>query len=161
MRQIRNGVFETNSSSTHSISINNTTLMDSELIIDEFDGYIYVSLEEFCHWDHSSQNDRLAWLIQTIACSIDGNMFWCSNDKEWKEAAEKLYNHEDFQRLSNEIAGYVGNGCNGIRVEERSEGYIDHESQYGSLNDFLWNYDTSILEFVFGKNVYLHFEFNG
>ena len=53
-------------------------------------------------------------------------------------------------------------GCDHIRINTDSEGYIDHESVMYSICE-LRDYDLggSYKSFVFGKDTYVHFEHNG
>ena len=161
MLRIRKNVFETNSSSSHSITIPHPNELNwNEMDINE-DGYIEVSLGKFCHGDHESQNDRLAWLIQLIVNEkLSYNAFWYYRDKdEWETLAEQLYATEEFQELEAEIADYAD--CSGIRLSPRTEGYIDHSSNYDSMKSFLLEYDVSAVSFVFGEGVVMNFEFIG
>ena len=161
MINIRTNVFETNSSSSHSITIPYPLeLNENEMEINE-DGYIEVSLSQFCHWEHESQMDRLAWLIQLLANEKLGyNPFWYHrNDEHWHELAEKLYATEEFQELSAEIADYAS--CRGIVLAELTSGYIDHDSNYESMKIFLLEYGVDAVSFVFGNGIEMMFEFNG
>ncbi len=54
MQQIRKSVFETNSSSTHSISIDSHG--DIELITPDDDGYIYIDIGQF-GWEEETHHD--------------------------------------------------------------------------------------------------------
>ena len=127
----------------------------------EDDGYIYIELQEFCSYaDYYSQQDRLSFLIQQLGYEL-GLDFWCVSKKEWEENAQKLYESDKFIELSDKIAEYAGNGCKGVRLQDYSEGYIDHEGVYDSLDDFLDYEYTTLIDFVFGNNVIIHFEFNG
>jgi hypothetical protein len=124
---IRNGVFETNSSSAHSISISKC---DQEFIIDTIypdqDGVILVKGEEF-GWAWEKFNDsmtKLAYVMQ---------------DQQGK--------HDEIIEVVKEQTGalevvFVENG-----------GYIDHES-YGTAYDVCHDKD-SIKNFVFNKNSWL------
>lgn len=159
MRKIRRNVFETNSSSTHSITIIDATLEPSYMYISD-DGYIYVELEECCSYaDYCSQRSRLAIALQQLMYE-EGLDFWYASD--YDAELEKLYSNEKFQKFSDEIAEYVGEPCKGVRLAEGTEGYIDHESVYYSLDRFLSeNGFSSLVDFVFSKGVNVHFEFNG
>ena len=159
MRKIRRGVFETNSSSSHSITIGDSTPEPNYMIINE-DGYIYIQLEECCSYaDYCSQRSRLPIALQQLIYE-EGLDLWYTDD--WEMEAEQLYANEHFQQFSKEIADYVGEPCKGVRLEEWTSGYIDHESVYYCLDEFLHqNGFNNLIEFVFGRDVNVHFEFNG
>lgn len=170
---VRRSTFETNSSSSHSISIIDSTLVDSELNLvdaweidycDDLDynkQYVLIDFHEYCGWDdHESQEDRLALCIQQLVAEL-GLDFWCVSNEEWYKNINKLYESEKFQEISDEVASYVGSHCGGVRIRELSEGYIDHDSDYGSYDNFM-NYNCLDLNsFVFAKKAKAHFQFNG
>ena len=161
MINIRRNVFETNSSSSHSITIPfPLELEDCNLIVND-EGYIEVALHEFCHTPFDSQMARLAWLVQLIINSDLGhNNFWCVPGlEEWNKRAWELYETEDFKELSAAIAEYAN--CKGIVLYFGTEGYIDHESCYPGMHSFLSGYDVSIVDFVFGKDINMFFQFCG
>lgn len=173
MRSIRRNTFETNSSSSHSISIIDSTLVDSELNMvdtweldycDDLDynkQYVLIDFHEYCGWDdHESQEDRLALCIQQLVAEL-GLDFWCVSNEEWHENIKKLYESEKFQEISDEIASYIGSHCGGVRIRELSEGYIDHDSDYGSYDNFMQYNCLDLVNFVFAKKAKAHFEFNG
>jgi len=173
MKSIRRGTFETNSSSSHSISIVDSELVESELNLvdpweidycDDLDynkQYVMIDFHEYCGWDdHESQEDRLALCIQQLVAELDLD-FWCVSNEKWYENIKKLYESEKFQEISDEIADYVGSHCGGVRIRELSEGYIDHDSYYGSYDNFMSCNGLDLVCFVFAKEAYAHFEFNG
>lgn len=51
--------------------------------------------------------------------------------------------------------------CGGVRIRELSEGYIDHDSDYGSYDNFMRYNGLDLNSFVFAKKAKAHFEFNG
>ena len=65
MRQIRNGVFETNSSSTHSVSVRCGKGLQQNWMPVGNDGYIHASLDEF-GWEietYRDQDAKLSYLL--------------------------------------------------------------------------------------------------
>lgn len=167
MIQIRQNVFETNSSSTHSITIADSALLPSEfevMIDDNGDEVIHVDLVGFCSYhDHESQNDKLAYLVEQIAYITDNEyaLNFYGTKEENEEAQEALYKTSEFRELEDAICDYAD--CKHIRINPRSEGYIDHESVVDSLEDWAWfGMDrNNYLTFVFAKDSWVHFEFNG
>lgn len=155
MRQIRNCVFETNSSSTHSVTIKHKGLSKNCIHISK-DGYIHTHFDEY-GWeirDYADQEDRLSYLVTMLAEKNDSRI-WCFSEKEIRETIKNLMKTYDFNRLSDEIGEYAG--CRGVIIDP-SEGYIDHQSHegYRTFQDFLDDYDTDIVEFVFGRGNIVH-----
>lgn len=150
MKQIRRNVFETNSSSTHSITIRHDELEQNYMKIHD-DGYIHTQLREF-GWeieDYESQEDRLSYLL-TMLAEKNGLSTWlrtCETDE--------LMNTQDFKRISKEIGEYAD--CSGVIVDP-SEGYIDHQSHedYQTFQEFLDEYGTDAVEFVYGRGNIVH-----
>lgn len=165
-RVIRRSVFETNSSSVHSVSISNNDLQDSHLTVND-DGYIEVDPGEF-GWGVESFTDQTTKLEYLVMMAMETEGKECTS-------IEEFYQTEGFQHINREIACYCN--CKGIIVpelkiekhtyktdkgEERfyinHEGYIDHQSceNYGSLKEFLDDYRTTVIEFVFNPGAILH-----
>lgn len=165
-KQIRNKVFETNSSSTHSLTIGNGTLNNSNLHID-YDNMVEVDFGEF-GWevcDYFDQYTKLQYILTMCAC-ID--RYKCTTPEEF-------YKTEGFKSISNAIANYCN--CDGIKLKDgciRTEhynyddedeyylsidGYIDHQSVegYSSVADFLeQNNISSVEEFIFNDGIAVH-----
>lgn len=155
MRQIRHSVFETNSSSTHSITIKHKGLGNNSMKVQD-DGYIHTALGEF-GWeiaDYRSQEDRLSYLVTMLAEKHGFNTIWC-DDETAAERISDLMKTKDFKQLSDEVGNYAR--CRGVIIDN-SQGYIDHQSHeyYNTLNDFLREYRTDIVEFVFGRGNIVH-----
>lgn len=157
MRQIRRNVFETNSSSSHSVTIKHAEgLAPNHMPIHE-DGYIHVSLGQF-GWgiDHfNDQSTLLSYLVTMAMCKSDINE-WAYDSAE-KLAADVMKTKE-FERISDAVAAYAC--CNGVIIDGDIEGYIDHQSHcdYSSVQDFLNDYDTDIIEFIYGNGTILHID---
>lgn len=149
MIQIRHGVFETNSSSTHSITVSSKNLKPPILNILD-DGCIHVDLGEF-GWEEASyysQNDRLSYLL-TMLYELTG--MGISYSKNYELNVMKLMlESDDFDRISDEVCSYVG--VDRI-VIDNIYGYIDHQSStdyYRTIDEFLADCGCTIKEFVFG-----------
>lgn len=156
MRQIRNSVFETNSSSTHSVSIRNGESRIDNLYV-ESDNKVHVTFGEF-GWeveDYWDAGTKLSYLVTMIA-EFEHLDIWCSSPWDEDTLNETLMDSEDFRTLNATISERCD--CNGIWVD-RSEGYIDHQSceYYNCIQDFIddWRID-SVEDFIFNVNVILH-----
>ena len=157
MRQIRRNVFETNSSSTHSISFSSRdeALEESVLKVAN-DGYIHIGFGEF-GWEietYSSQGSKLSYLLTMIACVNGLTPSWY--EKDFGYLRTEITELDDFKTLNDEIIEYTR--CEyGLYIDE-SYGYIDHQSfeDYRSLKDFLNDWGVkNCIEFIFG-NVIVH-----
>ena len=148
MKQIRNNIFETNSSSIHSVSIrgcnkNEYTEPDEEEIkyslnYDESDNYLHACLGEF-GWEIESYDmpcEKLSYLL-TMICATSGIDTWWGDKKE-DELREELSENECFKELNEKLIEL--SGTNGIYVDDM-EGYIDHQSSenYSDAKEFLAN----------------------
>lgn len=170
MLQIRRNVFETNSSSSHSITINNDALVSNEIpIVEDWeicDGEptMLVELDGFCSWcDHESQMEKLAYLIMQIAYILDLEYAngWYGSKEDIEVAREKLYESDEFKELEDIICDYAG--CKHIRLREDTEGYIDHDSVVEDIHELkTWDIPYGgYLTLVYGADTYIHFEHNG
>lgn len=155
MKQIRQCVFETNSSSTHSITIRKRGLDPNYMRVYD-DGYIHVELGEF-GWEcenYDMQSDKLSYVV-TMLAEKNGLATWWGSDKSLEDHAKEIMETKDFLKISREIGEYAK--CNGIIIDP-SEGYIDHQSHedYATLQDFLDDYGTNVIELVFGRGNVVH-----
>lgn len=141
-RQIRNRIFETNSSSVHSIVITPNGREPSNLPINER-GNIEVALGHFGKEDrlYTEQIDKLSYLMTCIYYMADQDCIYMMEQRE-------------FQLIEDAICKY--SGASGIEVVSVDNAYLDHQSvPYGSLEIInVWDEDE-ILNFVFNKNVML------
>ena len=156
MRQIRRGVFETNSSSSHSLTVKGKDypLSESYLSVED-DGYVHASFGEF-GWGYdklTGQDEKLSYLCTMAACA-DASM--ASN--------EDFYKNVGFIAINDVIKEKCA--CNGVIIDTpisryvydggswpEFEGGIDHQSSYGSLQGFLDDYDVTIEQVIFSGGV--------
>lgn len=168
MQKIRAYVFETNSSSTHSVSVKLSRDCEIERSIAELklhvlgDGFLHLSCGEF-GWGPEQFDDplnKLSYLI-TLICEINNIDGWYSdaNDDDLRAQLEDV---KDFQCLNDYITQLIPN-CNGIYVDY-FDGYIDHQSceDFQNINDFLsrhrgaYRHGTLPLEdFLLNRNILL------
>lgn len=167
MKKIRRNVFETNSSSSHSVTIykdRDSVTWHKSLDLDmNWDDRYEISFGEF-GWGPDTYclpNNKLSYLVTMIAMT-SGEYPWCCNESELKEIIERVENHEDFLELSESISSYLrsnGDYCKGLSIKVE-EGYIDHQSYeyYSNLQDFLDDYGVSAEEFVFNPAIVLEID---
>lgn len=162
MIKIRNSVFETNSSSTHSISIgggNPDRISEFNSLgkyIDE-DNYLHIKFMGF-GWGYDFYCDaytKLVYLIQMICLThgIDLDSWWTVN-KSPEHVMNNLNDVDEWEWINNYIRKWFG--IEGIYIDS-VDGYIDHQSYeyYRSAKDFLNAYELTIEEFLFNPNVKL------
>lgn len=167
MRQIRNNVFETNSSSTHSVSVSykNSNYYSNDCLedhIDYNDNKVHVNFGEF-GWEMASYDhpyEKLQYIV-TMLVETEGRNILSVDD---------LFETEGFKLINDAVAYYCN--CNGICIDDEMkmkyyewdgkkhfyldhEGYIDHQSHenYKCVQDFLDDYGVSAEKFIFDNGV--------
>lgn len=127
--KIRHSVFETNSSSSHSISWSRdvTKLLDS--IGPDVDGNIVLTGGEF-GWGYERYSD--AW-TKANYCAVD---------------VAGTPNEEVLKRIIREHTG-----AKRVTVQLSSDAYIDHQSQ-GTAHD-LFDNEEDVKQFIFNRNISL------
>ena len=140
MKQIRKDVFETNSSSVHTLQISNDGLEPSELKLNK-DGNIEVEFGEFekDYRIYNNQYEKLQYLISFIAYNY--GYYYDLDD---------LYENYDFREVRDAICEYTG--ANDIVVVGETLPHIDHQSQYDCV---IRLYKDEIINFVFNKFITL------
>lgn len=134
---IRRGVFETNSSSMHSISIcwdgNNTELLHP------VDGVLDVQFDEF-GWEQEEYNDvhtKLSYLLTYIFSGCDA--IECGEDRD------------EYKQLMRVLSKYCGVEClnylNCNEVNYWQFGYIDHQSM--DVPEECFESDDKLINFLF------------
>lgn len=161
MIRIRKNVFETNSSSTHSVTIGGgaepSTLSFTCDDITNWEEGIVIDTVGFCGWNnHDTQEEKLAYLMQQLAY-INGfhDIFWSSPSEE---RLQEFYECDDFKELEEAICDYTGAKC--LRFGNLG-GYIDHDSIVYDIYELKDEVDNSYTTFVFSPDSYVHFEFCG
>ena len=158
MKQVRRSVFETNSSSTHSITITHGRISNNSIRVGS-DGYIHTELDDF-GWevcDYRSQAERLSYLVTMLAVKSDVTLwiYDANENRTDKDIVEDIMETREFEKLSDEIGRHAR--CRGVIIDP-SGGYIDHQSHedYRDFQDFLDYYNTNVVEFVFGRGNVVH-----
>ena len=154
-KKIRDGVFETNSSSCHAVSFSKHKIMNFALPTPNEDGYLHMDFGEF-GWEERRYNDpitKLRYALTMIAMVHRGEFY----------NAEEFYELDDFKMIDEVVKNKID--CKGIIMEDSAfnsdwyeiDGYIDHQSceDYSCLQDFLNDYDVSLEDFIFNADVIL------
>ena len=140
-RTIRMNVFETNSSSVHSISVCPDGMEESKLPTDR-DGYVLVRYGQFGRNSelYCTQEEKLSYLV--TQCYYLGGWEYKMNEDNYH-----------FRNVVEAIRDYTG--CEGIRIVG-GEPEIDHQMMPEYEIRFVNEYDPkSIQEFVFNKYIRL------
>ena len=140
---IRNAVFETNSSSVHSVTYSNVGLKPSELPMDD-DGYVIAYYGEFGKdlKYFKSQSSKLSYLVS--CCYYLGG---------WNDPTESSY---QFRQIEDVVKEYIP-GCQGIKIADfPDQPDIDHQSIPEYDIEIVNIYDEEeLINFIFNENVYL------
>lgn len=142
-KQIRNNVFETNSSSVHSISISGKGLRKNKMKIYP-DGKIHVELNEF-------GKDLNFYSTQKMKLSYLCTLCWYENGMTVDDI-EDCYH---FQCLEEMIREYTG--ADGILITSEKKAGIDHQSvpEWGGNDVVNLNDKDDMKQFVFNSYISL------
>lgn len=157
MKSIRRSVFETNSSSTHSVSISKGDLIKPNIAnLDELNvsfGEYGWEYEEYCYWEN-----KLSYLLTMV---LETEAYGIETSKDtWIEEFKEL---DGYKLLDETIYSVLEAHISLEHYRERDEkykcdlGYIDHQSceDYGSLSGFLEYNGISAYDFIFNDGVYV------
>lgn len=154
-KQIRIGMFETNSSSVHSFCFSKKGLEKCHMKIHE-DGYVHITLDQYFGKDEArffNQKTKLKYIMTWLYASYDFDI------EKIEYESYDLYNfNEAFGKYVTEHNGVL---CRGVKVDEcKWEGaydYFDHQQLSSGWCDdncivSLWN-SKACVEFIFNKYV--------
>ena len=139
---IRDRVFESNSSSSHTLVISDSGREPSKLIPDS-EGYIHVDYGEFGKdlMMYDSQYDKLSYLVTLC--------YYCTY------GSEKTTDTYQFKEIEDAVIKYTG--CNGIIIDELVDPAIDHQSipEYGDITIINVFDEDAVINFVFNRYIKL------
>lgn len=136
MLKKRNNTFETNSSSTHSITVSNKNDWDYELPITVKPAWYGEYGWEFDTW--YSIEDKLAYMIR---CLIAYDYTEYTLQDKIKPIQERLKN--------------LGIQFDLPTYEEWKDGYVDHEDWYQEEMEEIYNDDNTLLNFLLSSYSYI------
>lgn len=166
MLKKRKNVFETNSSSVHTITLDGCNNNDLEV---SKDGFVHLSLGYYGKNKRRYQNSysKLSYLL-LVTCYTHGIYLcydsWDDDEQDtdeftyWRDALSDLMDTEEYKLIEHCVIDEFHNqgiDCKGIKIHASDCG-IDHQSTYNleNLEQFLQNNDVQdIHEFIFGKAV--------
>lgn len=153
-RKIRTNVFESASSSVHTLSISSDGREESRLPVDE-DGYIVCELKYYFGKNYKVYSEQIEKLAYLVTCCYYLNH--CSLDD--------IHSNYEFQLIEEAVCEYAG--AKGIKetvpkdydeedVDHWWDFGMDHQSQPYDGIEIINIYDeNSIIDFVFNKYVTL------
>lgn len=162
-RVLRSKVFETNSSSCHTISIEKDGEMQpgNSIPVNKQDDKVHIEFGEF-GWEERVYTDpytKLQYLLTMVLMTEEENI----------KSIEDYYETEGFKMI-NKVIKEVCN-CDGIEIENHDihietydddswmdhNGYIDHQSceDYANLKEFLDDHNIDVERFIFDSSVEL------
>lgn len=141
--QVRRSVFETNSSSSHSLTLGKAALVAPMLFQSERElGVVEVPLGRF-GWEQDTYNafhDKLSYVVTQIATML--NLHY---DMEQSEARAKLYADPRMVLVSKVVREFAG-----VELEVApTPGYVDHQSV--GLCDELFADEAKLRQFLFDE----------
>lgn len=159
MKSIRRNTFETNSSSSHSISLTNDySEYQYQLVSDYSEDYIdddtlVINLGEYgWSWNtYIEPTDKLRYLLTQLAQMLGCNS-WCDDLSYATETAykETIYESEEFNIIEEAI---TRNTSYKKLVIGSLEGYVDHQSSQSPQSCLNEIGDISYERFIFDPNV--------
>ena len=173
MKKKRSNMFETNSSSVHTITLDGRAENDLKV---ERDGYVHLHVRSYGknYAEYHGAEDKLMYAILTVCYTHGIWLYWDYDyledeeaednfealqnaESDWDNCIEDLRETEEFRDIEQcviDVMSTEQKPCKGIRFHA-GNGYIDHQSQkYDSLEDFLTsNQIPNVKEFIFGKAV--------
>jgi hypothetical protein len=146
MKQIRHSVFETNSSSTHSISISEEVNTLDSLLIDN-SGVATISGQEF-GWEEETYSDAESKAAYAMIYAHE----WAGDDKE-----RYITILTDVIKQQTGAKEVVFNFSGGWSSEDgKPWGYIDHQSVEDRDLDYLFEEPGKLRNFIFNPASILH-----
>lgn len=154
MRQIRRNVFESNSSSSHSLTVNKRGCT-GKLIVNEETNKVITYFDEF-GWGYEVYTNPAGKLSYLVTMLVETNCDCTS--------MEELCETEDFKLINDAVAEHCH--CDGILIDEEitacdwnkeyneHAGYVDHQSVM-PITELLDMYGCTVTEFIFDPGVKL------
>lgn len=139
-RQVRRKVFETNSSSMHSLTVEKKGIIEY-LHVDDDKNKVIVNFGKF-GWGYDEYTDAETKLSYLITMLAEYNSF----------SANELYDTDEFRRINDIVASRCE--CDGIIIYDSYDGYIDHQS-VERIDSLMSEYDCTIEEFIFDSGITL------
>jgi len=140
MKKIRLGVFETNSSSTHTVSVDQSGVAYDTLWVNG-DGSIDVYACEF-GWERYTYHSAETRLSYALIYALD----WSGSKslERVKMIEDVVFKHTGAAKLNYETSD-----------KWYPHGYIDHQSAEGGQLDYIFENEEILKDFIFGKGSWI------
>lgn len=166
MKKLRKGVFETNSSSMHSVVITGNSDDFDDFPMLDGNGMVHINCDEF-GWSYEGYYDgveqKLSYLATMIATQAYQYYDYEEDNLPEELNRENMEWNEDFVLVDNILIEYCK--CGGWVIRRRNDefypwGYIDHQSYYPSIREFLEHEcnGISVENFLFSSGVTLEID---
>lgn len=131
MLQVRKNVFETNSSSTHSISLGEGDYIFDTSLTPSESGYVEIYGDEF-GWEQATYNSACVKASYSLVYCL--NWSYENKDKHLQMLIDVITEQTD---------------CVGVKWVD--DGYIDHQSAESNQLDYLFEDKKTLRRFIFDK----------
>ena len=146
-RQIRRNVFETNSSSVHSLTLRKYGKYDENKLTITDDNYIEVKLGTFGkdknEHIYKGQNQKLSYLVTFLYYTCE-----CKDDD-----IRNIYEDYDFEKIESTICKYTK--TKGIRILYKKPFMASHPESYDSIELVDIHDSNDLMNFIFNSCVSL------
>lgn len=158
MKLVRNGVFETNSSSAHSLAYGTDYILRGsrwyqptkerdfsnpmyrlDKVPDHYKGYTFYEWLGEYGWGYNvltTPQEKFSYLLTQMA-----------------DTSEELHESTDYETIKEMVEDI---GCEIIRCNDQ-DGYVDHES-YGIVNPSLFKSKKDLITYLFNDNIIVYIE---
>lgn len=158
MKLIRNGVFETNSSSAHSLAYGTEYILRGsrwyqpteehdfsnpmyrlDTVPDNYRGYTFYEWLSEYGWGYdilTTPQEKFSYLLTQMA-----------------DTSEELHKSTDYETLKEMVEDI---GCEIVRCNDQ-DGYVDHES-YGMISESLFKTKEDLITYLFNNNLVIYIE---
>lgn len=148
---IRKGVFETNSSSSHSVTLRKGGESDTRFFHVDDENRVVVTPDEY-GWGYevlTEPDQKLSYLVTMVMQRLSDNYSVIDD--------ELLHEDEDFKKIVECITTYTDYKdvilSDPTYKSGRFDFYIDHQSYYGSLDEFLSDWGVTMNQLLFDTGV--------
>ena len=143
---IRRGVFETNSSSSHSVTLRKGGESDTRFFHVDDENRVVVTPDEY-GWGYevlTEPDQKLSYLVTMVMERLSNNYSVIDD--------ELLHEDEDFKKIVECVTTYT-DYKDVVLASPPYCFYIDHQSYYGSLDEFLSDWGVTMNQLLFDTGV--------
>lgn len=155
MFNIRNEIFETNSSSSHALCMNKNDERNYHFYDTDDEDFIIFTMGEYGWYgdDCDSPQEKLNYLLTMVVCSLQAN----SEAENSEVTVKEIIESDDFKKIDECIrsnTSYSGI-CFPQDKYDYNDGYIDHQSMYSHIDDFLNDWNVSLEDYLFSDRYFV------